>query len=71
MDFEAELVDEVAGWANEGRGLAADHAHRGVPADAEVTDLDERYVEHATPVAEQRLMKASVRLAELLNAVLR
>ena len=71
VDFEAELVDEVAGWANEGRGLAADNAYRGVPADAEVTDLDEQYVEQATPVVEQQLMKAGVRLAELLNALLR
>ena len=71
LDFDVEPVDEVAGWANEGRGLAVDHAYRGVPADAEVTDLDETYVEQATLAVEQQLMKAGVRLAELLNAALR
>jgi hypothetical protein len=63
-------------WANESHTQAQDHAYWHVPQISMITshhpfNLDETYYAQASPVVDLQLSKAGIRLANLLNEVLK
>jgi hypothetical protein len=69
-------VKSAEAWANESHLEARDHAYRGVPPIEMIDprdpfDLDQDYYDQASPVVDRQLSKAGIRLAQLLNDVLR
>lgn len=73
----ANGADAPARWMEEGRGIARTYVYAPLPGFAcDVTPaaritLDAAYQEQAVPVIRRHLAKAGLRLAELLNEVLR
>jgi len=56
-------------WANESHDLAVSVVYKGVPADGPPPKLDQAYVDAAGKVIDQRLQRAGVRLAMVLNDI--
>lgn len=56
-------------WANESTIISRDVVYKGVPADGDPPKLDRLYVENGVVVVRDRLAKAGVRLAMVLNPV--
>jgi hypothetical protein len=57
-------------WANESHKVAVAHVYADVPADGPPPRLAADYVERSLPVVDEQLLKAGIRLAEMLNHVL-
>jgi len=58
-------------WANESFRAAKEHVYAGVAADGPATRLDQDYVTKNQIVLDEQLMKAGIRLAEILNEALK
>lgn len=58
-------------WANQSFRAAKEHVYAGVAADGPATRLDQDYVSKNKKVLDEQLMKAGIRLAEVLNEALR
>lgn len=56
-------------WANESIAVGRDVVYTGIPADGDPPKLDRLYVENGVVVVRDRLAKAGVRLAAVLNRV--
>jgi hypothetical protein len=57
-------------WANESHVVAREHVYAGVPADGPPPKLDQKYVDDARPIVEQRQQRAGIRLTDVLNQAL-
>jgi hypothetical protein len=62
---------DPVGWANESHALAVRIAYAGIPADGPPPTIDDAYLRAAQPVVDEQLLKAGVRLANVLNHVFR
>jgi hypothetical protein len=61
----------VEQWALQSFRAAKAHVYAGVAADGAPTHLDEKYVANGQRVTDEQLMKAGIRLAEILNGALK
>lgn len=59
----------VADWAMESQKIARDTAYKNLPSGSPA-ELGQAYVDAATPVVEEQLEKAGIRLAAILNKLL-
>lgn len=58
-------------WANESHAVAVTSVYAAVPADGPPPKLDQKYVDAAGPVIDKQLERAGVRLASILNDLLK
>ena len=70
-----DVLGTVIAWANAAHDLSRERVYNyksgdktiSIPAEGPAVKLDVNYVEQAKPVVEEQLMKAGVRLANILN----
>ncbi len=66
---EGELKKEVVvGWVLETHKVAVEAVYPGVPSNGSVVTLDKAYMERGEKAVKERLVRAGVRLAAVLNA---
>jgi hypothetical protein len=58
-------------WANESHRVAVEKVYADVPADGPPPKLGREYVEKKSPVVQEQLERAGVRLGSVLNSALR
>ena len=68
-DVDAWRAGTVIDWANDTHKVAVRTVYGSLPHEAGV--LPQNYEEAASPIAQQQLQKAGVRLAVLLNRALK